>query len=92
MCGWGGGSRSPRPFSGDEDENSADGDKAVLEGGHGEDGELSSVFQWKYGEEPPAPGWTAGTGLSKGDRAETVWTLVRQDRFSVYTAATSAVK
>lgn len=31
--GWTG--PSPRPLAGDEDENSADGDEAVLKGGHG---------------------------------------------------------
>lgn len=76
---------SPRPLAGDEDENSADGDEPVLEGGHGEDGELGSVLQRKDGEEPPAPGWTAGTGLSGGKGRRTVsengaWTLVPHGR------------
>lgn len=57
--------RSPRPLARDEDENSADGDETVLEGRHGQDGELGSVFQRKYSKQPPAPGWPAGTGLQE---------------------------
>lgn len=58
-------SRSPRPLARDEDENSADGNETVLEGRHGQDGELGSVFQRKYSKQPPAPGWPAGTGLQE---------------------------
>lgn len=57
--------RSPRPLACDEDENSADGNETVLEGRHGQDGELGSVFQRKYSKQPPAPGWPAGTGLQE---------------------------
>lgn len=55
--------RSPRPLASDEDEDPADGDEAVLEGVHGQDGELGSVLQGKDGEQPPAPGGTIGYGL-----------------------------
>lgn len=58
--------RSPRPPPADEDEDPADGDEAVLEGGHGQDGELGSVLQREDGEQPPAPGRTTGTGLQGG--------------------------
>lgn len=54
---------SPRPLARDEDENSADGDQPVLEGVHGQDGELGSILQRKDSKQPPAPGRTAGTGL-----------------------------
>lgn len=57
--------RSPRPLACDEDENSADGNETVLEGRHGQDGELGSVFQRKYSKQPPAPGRPAGTGLQE---------------------------
>ena len=35
---------SPRPFACDKDEHPADGDEAVLEWGHGEDGELGPIL------------------------------------------------
>lgn len=57
--------QSPRPLACNEDENSADGNEAVLEGGHGQDGELSSILQWKDSKQPPTPGGTTGTGLQE---------------------------
>lgn len=57
--------QSPRPLARDEDEDPADGDETVFEGGHGQDGELGSILQRKDSEQPPAPGWTAGTGLQE---------------------------
>lgn len=60
---------SPRPLASDEDEDPSDGYEAVLEGGHGQDGELGSVLQWKDGEQPPAPGGAIGYGL-EGEHRE----------------------
>lgn len=56
---------SPRPFACDKDEHSADGDEAVFEWGHGEDGELGTILQRKNSKKPPAPGRTAGTDLQE---------------------------
>lgn len=61
---------SPRPLAGDEDEDPSDGDEAVLEGVHGQDGELGSVLQRKDGEEPPAPGRAFGNRL-EGEQNQT---------------------
>lgn len=57
--------QSPRPLARDEYENPADGDEAVLEGGHGQDGELGSILQRKDSEQPPVPGRTTGTALQE---------------------------
>lgn len=46
--GVGSGPTLPRALAGHEDENSADGDEAVLECGHGENGELSTILQGKH--------------------------------------------
>lgn len=54
---------SPWPLASDKDEDSSDGNEAILEGGHGQDCELGTVFQGKNSEQPPGPGWTTGTGL-----------------------------
>jgi len=56
---------SPRPLASHEDEDPSYGDEAVLEGGHGQDGELGSILQWKDSEQPPTPSWTAGTSLQE---------------------------
>ena len=57
--------RSSWPLACDEDEDPADGDEAVLEGGHGQNGELGPVLQREDGKQPPAPGRTTGTGLQE---------------------------
>lgn len=56
---------SPRPFACDKDEHPADGDEAVFERGHGQDGELGTILQGKNSKKPPAPGGAAGTGLQE---------------------------
>lgn len=57
--------QSPQPLARNEDENSADGNEAVLEGGHRQDGELGPILQRKYSKQPPAPRRTTGTGLQE---------------------------
>lgn len=64
---------SPRPLAGDKDEHPADGDEAVFERGHGEDGELGPILQRKNSQEPPAPGGTAGTGLGDTPTGSDTW-------------------
>lgn len=61
----GGRGSSPGPLPCDEDENSADGDQPILEGGHGQDGELGPALQGKNRQEPPVPGRPAGQSLQK---------------------------
>ena len=63
--GEGGRLRLPRAFACDEDEDPADGDEAVLQRGHGQDGELRPVLQGKHRQQPPAPGRPTGIGLGR---------------------------
>ena len=55
--------KSSRPLPRDKDEDPADGDEAVFQGGHGQDGELGTVFQRQNRQKPPTPGRTTCTAL-----------------------------
>lgn len=55
--------RSSGSLARDEDKDPADGDEAVLEEGHGQDGELGTVVQRQHSQQPPSPRWTTGITL-----------------------------
>lgn len=58
--------RSSGSLARDEDQDPADGNEAVLEGGHGQDGELGTVVQRQHSQQPPSPRWTTGITLEGG--------------------------
>lgn len=55
--------RSSGSLARDEDQDPADGNEAVLEGGHGQDGELGTVVKRQHCQQPPSPRWTTGITL-----------------------------